>query len=83
MTRKRFIKKMMGRGVSRNVARELARTMIETKNVIGKMENALKNGEEEKAIRYAAMLSVLLEREDRWRLVAWMMEYKKAAEAEA
>ena len=49
MTRKRFIKLAMGKGVSRNTARDVAKTVQELREMETRIEHFVKTGEEEKA----------------------------------
>ena len=48
MTRKRFMKLAMGKGVSRNTARDIAKTLREMRETETRIEHFVKTGEVEK-----------------------------------
>lgn len=54
MTRKRFMKLMMGKGISRNVAREVVKTLREKQEAEDQCKKCFENGEFGRAIRVAS-----------------------------
>lgn len=75
MTRKRCIKLMMGRGISRNMAREITKTLQELKEVEGQQKHCAKIGEIERCALLGGVYSEKRIRLYRWLgLASWMEE---------
>lgn len=76
MTRKRYIKMMMGRGVSRNVARKVAEAMRELKKAQGQEMYYIGIGEKEQADLLESVCFDLGARLYVWLERAYWMEQK-------
>ena len=59
MTRKRFIKLAMGKGVCRNTARDFAKTIQKMRETETRIEHFVKTGEEEKAQKEILVFKIL------------------------
>lgn len=74
MTRKRCIKLMMGRGISRNLAREITKTLQEMKEVEDQQKHCIKIGEMERGALLGGVYSAKRIRLYRWLGLASQME---------